>query len=131
MGDNEKIKTCRNCHNLIPSGSKFCPDCGTEVNDDDIVYRTDQNIILSTGNYNGDYNVIGLVHQYHLTLNNKEKFGEKNLSFDDTVDNIVDILIDETIEAGGDGIIYLRVEFHAIQLGGSQIFVYGTMIKRK
>jgi hypothetical protein len=131
MDDKEVVRTCRHCYNLILQGSKFCPDCGTEVKDDYIVNRTGQNIILSSGNYTGSYDVIGLVHQYHLTLNNKEKFGEKNLSFDDTVDKIIDLLIDETIEAGGDGIIFLRVEFHAIQLGGSQIFVYGTMIKSK
>ena len=131
MSENGTIKTCRNCFNLISSGSKFCPDCGVQVIENDIVNINDQNVILSTGNYHGGYDAIGIVHQYHLTLNNKEKFGEKNLSFDDTVDRIIDLLIDETIEAGGDGIIFLRVEFHAIQLGGSQIFVYGTMIKRK
>lgn len=131
MDTDEVTRNCKNCNNLIPMGSKFWPECGAEIQFDKDVVADNKEVILSTGNIDGDYSVIGIVHYFHLTFMNKEKFGDKNLSFDNTVDKIIDILIDKTIKAGGDGITFLRVESNAIQLGGTQIFVYGTMIKRK
>lgn len=122
--------TCKNCFNLIPFNSKFCPLCGVQIQSDNSKDQNDKDFIISTGSYNGNYNVLGIAHHYHLSIMNKQKFGEKNLSFDNQVDNIIDLLIDETEKAGGDGLIFLRVEFFTMQLQGEQIFVYGTMIKR-
>lgn len=90
-----------------------------------------ENFIVSTGDVKMDYEVIRPVHYYHITLSNKETFGEKNIPFDDVIDRIIDLLKEESIAEGGNGIIYLRVSFNPLSVGGSQIFVYGTMIKTK
>jgi len=68
---------------------------------------------------------------FHLSQLNQEVFGEKQLSFDKTIDKIIEKLQEKTKEAGGDGIIFLRVQFDQLELRGTQYFVYGTAVKFK
>ena len=86
-------------------------------------------IIVSTGDIPKDYDVIRPIHLFHHSLNNKERFGEKNLAVDDVVDHIIDEMKEEAKEAGGDAILFLRVDFEQLQLSGTQYFVYGTLVK--
>ena len=37
----------------------------------------------------------------------------------------------EAEEAGGDAILFLRVDMEQLQLSGTQYFVYGTLVKFK
>jgi len=57
-------------------------------------------------------------------------FGE-DLTFDGTIDALIEILKKKTKEAGGDAIAFLRVDFEQKELRGTQYFIYGTMIKFK
>ena len=88
-------------------------------------------IIVSTGDIKRDYEVLKPIHLFHHSLNNKERFGEKNISVDDVIDYIIEEMKEEAKEAGGDAILFLRVDFEQLQLSGTQYFVYGTLVKFK
>jgi len=89
-----------------------------------------ENIIVSTGDIKQDYQVLKPVHQFHLSQLDKEIFG-KDLTFDGTIDALIEELKKKPKEAGGDAITFLRVEFEQLELRGTQYFVYGTMVKFK
>jgi uncharacterized protein YbjQ (UPF0145 family) len=44
---------------------------------------------------------------------------------------MIEELKEEAEEAGGDAIIFLRVDWVILQLGGKEYFVYGTLVKFK
>ena len=88
-------------------------------------------IIVSTGDIQQDYEVIRPIHFFHLSLLDEQRFGQKNLSFERTIDKMIDKLKEEAKTAGGDAIIFLRVDWVILQLGGKEYFVYGTLVKFK
>lgn len=88
-------------------------------------------IIVSTGDIKRDYEVLKPIHTFHLSLNDKERFGDKYISFDKTIDKLIKELKEEAKENGGDAIIFLRVDWVILQLGGKEYFVYGTLVKFK
>ena len=122
--------SCTNCgHQLIPN-SKFCGNCGTKLSEKQ-GSESMREIIVSTGDIKRDYDVLRPIHIYHHSLNNKERFGEKNLSVDETIDKIIGEMKKQAQYAGADAIIFLRVDFEQLQLSGTQYFVYGTLVKFK
>ena len=88
-------------------------------------------IIVSTGDIKRDYDVLSPIHLYHHSLNNKERFGEKNLSVDETSDKIIGEMKKQAQYAGADAILFLKVDFEQLQLSGTQYFIYGTLVKFK
>lgn len=88
-------------------------------------------IIVSTGDIKKDYEVLRPIHLFHHSLNNKDRFGEKNISVDDVIDHIIEEMKEEASNEGGDAILFLRVDFEQLQLSGTQYFVYGTLVKFK
>lgn len=90
-----------------------------------------ENIVVSTGDIKRDYDIIKPVHMFHLSMLDEDMFGEKNLSVDGATDKIIESLQEKTKDAGGDAIIFLRVQFDQMDLRGTQYFVYGTMVKFK
>ncbi|OQY74439.1 MAG: hypothetical protein B6D44_04255 [Ignavibacteriales bacterium UTCHB2] len=121
---------CSNCGSEINSNSKFCGNCGTKVSVNQGINKMKE-IVVSTGDIKKDYDVLRLIHLFHHSLNNKDRFGEKNLSVDDVIDHIIEEMKEEASEEGGDAIINLRVDFEQLQLSGTQYFVYGTLVKFK
>ncbi len=90
-----------------------------------------ENIIVSTGDIKRDYDIIKPVHLFHLSIFDEDMFGEKNLSFDGAIDKMIESLQTKTKDAGGDAIIFLRVQYSQMELRGNYYFVYGTMVKFK
>jgi uncharacterized protein YbjQ (UPF0145 family) len=86
-------------------------------------------IIVSTGDIKRDYEVLRPIHTFHLSLLDEQRFNEKRISFDNTIDKLIEEMKEEAKEAGGDAILFLRVDFEQMQLGGTQYFVYGTLVK--
>lgn len=88
-------------------------------------------IIVSTGDIKRDYDVIKPIFYFHHTLMNKDVFGEKNISTTKLIGLIIEKMKEEADLLGADAILYLRVDFEQMQLGGTQYFVYGTLVKFK
>ncbi len=78
-----------------------------------------ENIIVSTGDIKRDYDIIKPVHLFHLSILDEDMFGEKNLSFDGAIDKIIEKLQEKTKDAGGDAIIFLRVQYSQMELRGN------------
>jgi ribosomal protein L40E len=121
---------CKNCGQPFQPDAKFCRKCGANLLE---IQKSEglNKIIVSTGDIKRDYDVLRPIHLFHHSLTNKERFGEKNISTDDVIDYIIEEMKEEAIEEGGDAILFLRVDFEQMQLGGSQYFVYGTLVKFK
>lgn len=127
INDNSEMNfNCSNCNADVSQEDKYCPECGLKL---ETVEFVDKSVIVSTGDIRGNYEIIGTVHLYHNSLLNEQMFNEKKLAFDQVIDKIIEHLKIKTYDAGGNGIIYLRVDFEQMPLGGTQYFVYGTMIK--
>ena len=121
-------KTCTTCGREINLNDKFCTNCGTKLSENQ-GSESMKEIIVSTGDIQRDYDVLRPIHLFHHSLNNKDRFGEKNLSVDEVIDHIIDEMKEEASEEGCDAIINLRVDFEQLQLSGTQYFVYGTLVK--
>jgi len=88
---------CANCKYPFEPNTKFCRKCGANLFEQ--INREQMNkIIVSTGDIKRDYEVIRPIHSYHHSLNNKERFGEKSLSVDDTIDAIIEEMKEEAKE---------------------------------
>jgi hypothetical protein len=121
---------CANCGYPFEPNTKFCRKCGAKLSE--IQENNSMNeIIVSTGDIKKDYDVLRPIHLYHHSLNNKERFGEKNLSVDGTIDKIIVEMKKQAQYAGADAILFLRVDMEQLQLSGTQYFVYGTLVKFK
>jgi hypothetical protein len=121
---------CKKCGEEINVDEKFCGNCGSNLSENKETKSMDE-IIVSTGDIKRDYEVLRPIHLYHHSLNNKERFGEKNISVDDVIDHIIEEMKEEAKEDDGDAILFLRVDFEQLQLSGTQYFVYGTLVKFK
>jgi ribosomal protein L40E len=121
---------CKNCGHPFQPDSKFCRKCGANLLE---IQKSEglNKIIVSTGDIKRDYNVLRPIHLFHHGLTNKERFGEKYIATDVVIDKIINLLRGEAEKAGGDAILFLRVDMEQMQLGGSQYFVYGTLVKFK
>ena len=123
-------KNCPACGIEINPNSKFCGNCGTKLSE---IQENEsmKEIIVSTGDIKQDYEVLRPIHLFHHSPNNKERFGEKNMSVDDTIDHIIEEMKEEANKESGDAILFLRVDMEQLQLSGTQYFVYGTLVKFK
>lgn len=121
---------CKNCGEEINPKNKFCMKCGNQLSESEVLIKMSE-IIVSTGDIKQDYKVLRPIHLYHHSLNNKERFGEKNLSVDRTIDKIIEEMQKTAEKDGGDAILFLRVDMEQLQLSGTQYFVYGTLVKFK
>ncbi len=121
---------CKNCGHPFQPDTKFCRKCGANLLE---IQRHESisEIIVSTGGIKKEYEVLRPIHSFHHSLLDEQRFGEKRISFDNTVDKIIDEMKEEAKEAGGDAILFLKVDFEQMQLGGTQYFVYGTLVKFK
>jgi uncharacterized protein YbjQ (UPF0145 family) len=121
---------CPNCNLQINPTDKFCGNCGIKFSANQGINKMKE-IIVSTGEIKRDYDVLRPIHIFHHSLLNKEVFGDKNISFDEVIDKMIEEIKDEAEEDGGDAILFLRIDFEQMQLGGTQYFVYGTLVKFK
>ena len=119
---------CPNCNLQINPTDKFCGNCGIKFSANQGINKMKE-IIFSTGDVNKEYEILKPVHMFHYSLLNKDRFGTDKLSIDQTIDKIIERLQKEVNDAGGDAIIFLRIDFEQMQLQGTQYFVYGTMVK--
>ena len=125
---------CKKCGLQIIPNAKICSYCGSDLsanNETKPVKEQVKEIIVSTGNIKRDYEVLRPIHLFHHSLLDESVFGEKRMSFDRTIDKIINQLKEAAIKENGDAILFLRVDFEQMQLGGTQYFVYGTLVKFK
>ena len=123
-------KACKKCGREVSTNDKFCMSCGNQLSGNGGANQMKE-IIVSTGDIKQNYEVLKPIHLYHHSLNNKERFGEKNLSVDRTIDKIIEEMQKTAEKDGGDAILFLRVDMEQLQLSGTQYFVYGTLVKFK
>lgn len=90
-------------------------------------------IFLTTENIKQDYSILKILNIHHPYSFTKSRFG-KDMSADETVQALLEILKQQAADLGADGIIGLRIETFSnagAMAAGHSYNIYGTAIKLK